>query len=142
MQFSQLIQLYFERSTALQNYWTLYVVVIGGLLAVSNLRVRRDRLTVILVTILYACFAYKNMGAIAETTEQREAVLGLIHDYKGDDVQAGLINQRSSLEPKLISPSVESIRHFHIFCDVMTIGLLWAMERRRRLMATEATVQP
>ena len=32
MKYDQLIQLYFERSNALQWYWTLYVVVIGGLL--------------------------------------------------------------------------------------------------------------
>ena len=35
MSYSELIQLYFERSTALQWYWTIYVVVIGGLLAFS-----------------------------------------------------------------------------------------------------------
>src|SRR4051794_26168558 len=27
MNYSQLIQLYFERATAMQNYWTLYVVI-------------------------------------------------------------------------------------------------------------------
>ena len=49
MKYDQLVQLYFDRSNALQWYWTLYVVVIGGLLAISNLRLRRDILTVCLV---------------------------------------------------------------------------------------------
>ena len=38
MKYDQLIQLYFERSNALQAYWTLYVVIVGGLLAFSSLR--------------------------------------------------------------------------------------------------------
>ena len=36
MKYNELIQLYFERSTALQWYWNLYVVVIGGLLATPD----------------------------------------------------------------------------------------------------------
>ena len=38
MKYDELIQLYFERSNALQGYWTLYVVIVGGLLAFSSLR--------------------------------------------------------------------------------------------------------
>lgn len=137
MQYSQLIQLYFERSSALQSYWTLYVVVIGGVLAVSNLRVRRDRVTVVLVTVLYAFFAYKNLGAIVESSTQREAVLTAIHQYAGTDASPGL---REQLEPTLVQPEIAGIRWFHVACDVMTLALLWAMERRRALMAAEAAV--
>src|SRR5665213_2674804 len=68
MRYSDLIQLYFERSTALQWYWTLYVVVIGGLLAFSSLRVRQDPHTAALVTVLFCLFAYKNLGSIHDTT--------------------------------------------------------------------------
>ena len=38
MNYSELIQLYFDRSTAMQNYWNLYVLVVGGILAFSSLR--------------------------------------------------------------------------------------------------------
>ena len=31
MNYSELIQAYFERSVALQWYWTIYVLVIGGI---------------------------------------------------------------------------------------------------------------
>jgi hypothetical protein len=138
MSYSQLIQLYFERSTALQNYWTLYVVVIGGLLAISNLRTRRDRLTVILVTVLYCSFAYKNLSAIEDTTLQRNAVLSSIQQYHGSDAPTGEANFRQSIEPTLVGPTVESIKHFHAGCDVLVVLMLWAMERRRAIMAREA----
>lgn len=52
MSFDQLIQLYFERSNALQSYWTVYVIVIGGLLAFSSLRRDPDPLTTLLLTVL------------------------------------------------------------------------------------------
>jgi hypothetical protein len=38
MNYNDLIQLYFERSTAMQAYWNLYVLIVGGLLAFSSLR--------------------------------------------------------------------------------------------------------
>ena len=57
MSCGQLIELYFSRSNALQWYWTVYVAVIGGLLAFSSLRQRPDRITGVLVTVLYVCFA-------------------------------------------------------------------------------------
>src|SRR6476646_10243189 len=87
MKYNDLIQLYFERTTALQNYWTLYVVVIGGLLAFSSLRLRTSWVTTLLVTILYCGFGYKNLGAIYDTTIQRAVTLDLIRDaanYKND----------------------------------------------------------
>ncbi len=138
MTYSQLIQLYFERSTALQNYWTLYVVVIGGLLAISNLRTRRDRLTVVLVTVLYCFFAYKNLGAIEETTQQRDAVLTTIRQYHGDDALTGLAKFPETIEPTLVATPIDSIRHFHVGCDLLVVLMLWAMERRRAMMARDA----
>jgi hypothetical protein len=49
MGYDQLIQLYFERSNALQAYWTLYVVIVGGLLAFSSLRKHPAPLTTLIV---------------------------------------------------------------------------------------------
>ncbi len=37
MNYNELIQLYFERSNALQGYWNLYVVVVGGLATAQRL---------------------------------------------------------------------------------------------------------
>src|SRR5258706_2636736 len=78
MKYPDLIQLYFERSNALQWYWTIYLIIIGGLLAFSSLRQRPDLITAILVTCLFTFFAYKNLGAIHDVTLQRIAVVSLI----------------------------------------------------------------
>src|SRR5262249_28552687 len=81
MKYSELLQAYFDRSTALQWYWTIYIIVIGGVLAFSSFRQHKDVLVTILVTALYACFAYKNLGAIEATIVERQAILGHIKAF-------------------------------------------------------------
>ncbi|MGA2231058.1 MAG: hypothetical protein ABSH22_09180 [Tepidisphaeraceae bacterium] len=138
MRYSDLIQLYFERSNALQWYWTLYVVIVGGLLAFSSLRVRRDAITGLLVTFLFCMFAYKNLGAIHDTTDQRAAALQAIRQTPDVGVDSANVSQtRQILEPTLISPDYEGTRDFHVASDLLTIAALWAMELRRMRMARE-----
>src|SRR5207244_4906439 len=103
MNYSELIQTYFERSTALQWYWTLYVIVIGGVLGFSTFRQRPEIVTTVLVTILYACFAYKNLGAIEETAIERQAVLSVIKTYPDSGSNASDIKRvRDNVEPKIL----------------------------------------
>lgn len=133
MTYSDLIRLYFDRSAALQWYWTLYVVVIGGLLAISSFRRRADLLRTVIISVLYCCFAYKNLGAIEETTIQRSAILQSIRDRHYQFTMPPMTPpQNDAIERTLVSPSTASVRNFHIFCDVLTVAALWTMERRRR----------
>ena len=138
MSYSDLIQLYFERSDALQSYWTLYVVIIGGLLAFSSLRSRPDLVTTLLLTVLFSMFAYKNLGAIHDTSEQRIAALHAIKQYDASAPSVGDVRKtRTLLEPTLNPPDYEGVRNFHITSDLFTLATLWAMEWRRRRMARE-----
>jgi hypothetical protein len=125
MNYAQLMKLYFERSNSLQWYWTLYVVIVGGLLAFSSIRKERDRRTALLVMILFCFFAYKNLGAIHDVTEQRLAVLQLI---KGAPASAP---DRATLEPTLQPPEYEGVRNFHVVSDVLVVLAVGSMERRR-----------
>ncbi|HVU63519.1 MAG TPA: hypothetical protein VHC70_06060 [Phycisphaerales bacterium] len=129
MTYSELIQMYFERSNALQWYWTLYVVVIGGLLAFASIRKQPDRITTALVTVLYCFFAYKNLDAIHDVTLQRFAILDLIKQIP----TSGAANiAAKAIDPTLNPPTFESVRTFHIASDALTVLALWAMELRRR----------
>ncbi len=131
MTYSELVQLYFERSNALQSYWTLYVVVIGGLLAFSSLRARRDWLTTLIVSVLFSFFAYKNLDAIRETTAQRFAAL---HALQQIVPETAANPAHDLLGPTLTPPEFPGVRTFHITSDLLTIAALWAMERRRRIL--------
>ena len=130
MNYNELIQLYFERSNALQAYWTLYVVIVGGLLAFSSLRKESSALTTAIVSILFALFAFENLTAIQNTAAQRFATLDAIKKSEGTTAEVARL--REPLEPTLNPASLSSTRTTHLVSDVLTIAGLWAMELRRR----------
>lgn len=138
MNYYELIQLYFERSTATQAYWNLYVIILGGLLAFSSLRQRPAPLTTLVVSILFALFAYKNLDALHDVTAQRFAVMQAIQD---SPVTAEAKAQRDLIEPTLTPASYGSVRATHVGADVLTILALWIMEWRRRRIG-DASAKP
>src|SRR5438045_2185709 len=102
MNYHELVQAYFERSSALSWFWTVYILVIGGILGFSSFRLRPDMVTTVLVTVLYLCFAYKNLGAIEATTQEREALLSALKDYPSTGQDAADVKRvRDKLEPTL-----------------------------------------
>lgn len=130
MNYSEFIQLYFERSNALQAYWTLYVVIVGGLLAFSSLRKHSAPLTTLIVSVLFLLFAYENHGAIQVATKQRFATLEAIRQSGQND--AGYNAARDLLVPTLQPASAGSVRTTHLVSDLLTVAGLWAMELGRR----------
>jgi len=128
MRYEELVKLYFERSAALQGYWTIYLVIAGGLLAFSSMRKDKDLITGVLITVLFCCFAYKNLDAIHDVIDQRGAAVKLIKDTPATPEIAAA---RQALEPTLVAPDYPGTRNFHIFSDVLVLLALWAMELRR-----------
>ena len=140
MKYDELIQLYFERTTALQNYWTLYVVIVGGLLAFSSLRKQPAALTTLIVTLLFGLFAYENLAAIRATTVQRHAALAAIKQSDAGSTAPEIKPVRDLLEPTLNPATENSARNTHLVSDLLTIAALWAMELRRRKIAGSPTI--
>jgi hypothetical protein len=138
MNYNELIRLYFERSTAMQQYWNLYVIIVGGVLAFSSLRKQPAAITTALVCILFALFAYENLDAMKDTTAQRFATIEAIKQFAADGANAAsLKHTRDLLEPTLTPATYDSVRVTHVISDILTIAALWAMEfRRRRLRST------
>jgi hypothetical protein len=131
MKYDELIQLYFERSNALQAYWTLYVVIVGGMLAFSSMRKLPAAVTTLIVTLLFGLFAYENMDAIMTVTKQRHATLAAIK--QSDSAASAEIKPvRDLLEPTLTPAAESAVQRTHLVSDVLTIVGLWALELRRR----------
>jgi len=141
MNYNELIQLYFERATAMQSYWNLYVIIVGGLLAFSSMRKHPAAITTAIVSILFALFAYKNLDAMHDTTAQRFAVLDAIKLYDATTAPGAALKQvRDLVEPTLTPATWRSVKATHITSDILTIAALWAMElRRRRLRHDQST---
>src|SRR6266480_5195313 len=137
MNYNELIQLYFERSSAMQQYWNLYVIIVGGVLAFSSLRKQPAAITTALVCILFALFAYENLDAMKDTTAQRFAALEAIKQFDSGGAATPSKQVRDLLEPTLTPATFGSVKATHIISDLLTIAALWAMElRRRRLKST------
>jgi hypothetical protein len=137
MNYNELIQLYFERSNAMQQYWNLYVIIVGGVLAFSSLRKQPAAITTALVCTLFALFAYKNLDAMKDTTAQRFATLEAIKQFDSGTGATPSKQVRDLLEPTLTPATFGSVKVTHIISDLLTIAALWAMEmRRRRLKST------
>jgi hypothetical protein len=142
MNYNELIQLYFERATAMQSYWNLYVIIVGGLLAFSSMRKHPAAITTAIVSILFALFAYKNLDAMHDTTAQRFAVLDAIKQYDATTAAAASmqVQVRNLLEPTLTPATWRSVKATHVTSDILTIAALCAMElRRRRMRHDQAT---
>ena len=142
MNYNELIQLYFERSNAMQQYWNLYVIIVGGVLAFSSLRKQPAAITTALVCILFALFAYENLDAMKDTTAQRFATIETIKQFDASGTNAGSLKQtRDLLEPTLTPATYSSVRVTHVTSDILTIAALWAMEFRRRRLRSIASAK-
>ena len=133
MNYNDLIQLYFERSNAMQAYWNLYVIIVGGLLAFSSLRKQPAAITTAIVSILFALFAYKNLDAMHDVTVQRFATIQAIKQFDASSATgAPSKGLRDLIEPTLTPATWGSVMATHVTSDFLTIAALCAMELRRR----------
>jgi hypothetical protein len=139
MNYNELLQLYFDRANAMQNFWNLYVLVVGGILAFSSLRKQPAAITTLLVCLLFALFAYQNLGAMKDCTAQRFAMLEAIKQF---DANGGATTNpkpvRDLLEPTLTPATWHSVKVTHLTSDVLMIVALIAMELRRRTLRESA----
>jgi hypothetical protein len=141
MNYNELIQLYFERSNAMQQYWNLYVIIVGGILAFSSMRKQPAAITTALVCILFGLFAYNNLDAMHDTTNQRFAILSSVKQFDPSTATGAASNQvRGLLEPTLTPASYGSVKATHVTSDILTIAALIAMELRRRRLQGTTTV--
>jgi hypothetical protein len=139
MNYNELVQLYFERSSAMQQYWNLYVIIVGGILAFSSLRKQPAAVTTLIVCLLFALFAYNNLDAMYDTTQHRFATLKAIKEFSPASGAGDQSQIRALLEPTLTPSTYSRVRFTHVTSDILTIAGLCAMElRRRRLQGQSA----
>ena len=81
MNYNDLLQLYFDRANALQNFWNIYILAVGGILAFASMRKQPAALTTFVVCLLFALFAYENLGAMKDCTTQRFAMLEAVKKF-------------------------------------------------------------
>ena len=115
-------------------------MVVGGLLAFSSLRKQPATITTLIVSVLFALFAYENHDAIQIATGQRLATYAAISKFDAGDATPTAKPVRDQLEPTLTPTSHGGVTATHLASDILVIAGLWAMEMRRRRLQGIATV--
>jgi hypothetical protein len=134
MKYTDLVQLFCERSNALETLWTIYITLVGALLAFCATRTKLGLWTMSIITAAFLLFTAANMSAMRDVTLQRIAVKDAISAYptpKEGEEQASLPLIRPKLEPTLRKPSVPDVLTFHVICDGLTVSALWIISYRR-----------
>ena len=84
------------------------------------MRKQPDVVTTLLVTVLFAIFAYKNLGAIQAVTAQQVAAIDAIKQLVAADAKLAEFDKQFGATLVVTSPG--SVRLTHIAGDVLTIG--------------------
>ena len=74
MSYNELIVAFFERSNALETLWTIYVTVVGALLAFCATREQLGLWTMTVITAAFLLFAVGNLSGMRDVTLQRSAL--------------------------------------------------------------------
>jgi hypothetical protein len=127
MDFKDLISLYYERSTALQTFWSFYVTIILGLLAFfgSLKPSRQKRSLAIALSIAFIAFASVNLAGIEEVTAARLAVRDLlVSEQKSHPILEPLVR---TVKP----PERWEVAAMHITGDLILLIGIWVLTLRK-----------
>jgi len=128
------LNLFFERSNAMQTYWNFYITIVLARLAFFGAH-GRDRITAVLLTVAFIGFAVVNYGGVTGVAQQRLDVCR--HLANRECVAPVTIEQ--PIVVTLSPPRVWEVGLLHISGDVLVIGAVWFLTLRRKPQSNSAT---
>jgi|ERR1700722_326281 len=147
MTYGELLQAFFDRSNALEALWTIYVTVVGALLAFCATRQRLGPWTMSVITVAFCLFAASNLSGLRDVTLQRVALNTAIVNY--ESIPESKVTYVSDGLRKLVEPTLDptpfegvpGILAYHVTLDVLTIAALWIIAYRRGKGRQAATAE-
>jgi hypothetical protein len=128
---SDLVTKFFERSNAIQAYWSFYSTAVLGLLAFFGTK-KRDRLIASLLSVAFAGFAASNLDALRTVTRQRIVLKEMLTACtKLEPPQCGVALHELS---DTVSPSsLTAVTYLHLTGDVFVfVGIWWLVLHREK----------
>jgi len=122
----------FERSNAMQSFWSYYITISGALLAFFGSSRRSIPLT-ILLTIAFIGIAAANLGGMKNVAQQRVALRALLMNAKtekADQVFKAPLPSQAVIAAYLDvppPPPVAGVVATHLCCDVVVIAAIWVL---------------
>jgi hypothetical protein len=125
MDFKDIVTLYFERSNALQTYWSFYTTMALALLAYfGGMKSSPQKfLIAIVLSLSFISFTVVNLDALRAVTKARIVCRDLIYSDR-------LANPPSQEVQKQIRQMItpwpfEGVAVMHISGDLFTLGAIW-----------------
>lgn len=122
----------FERSNAMQSFWSYYITISGALLAFFGSSRRSIPLT-ILLTVAFIGIAAANLGGMKNVAQQRVALRALLMHAgteKADQVFKIPLPSDTVVKAYLDfppPPPVKGVVTTHLCCDAMVIAAIWVL---------------
>ncbi|MBZ5521627.1 MAG: hypothetical protein LAP21_05150 [Acidobacteriia bacterium] len=123
MEDKEALTLFFERSNAMQTYWSYYITVVLGVLAFFGAGSPRSVTTAGLISVTFLGFARANYQGMTDVARQRVEVCKYLikPEYNCSKLPCTI---KSPLPITLNPPAVNAVKAFHIVVDVLTIGAI------------------
>jgi hypothetical protein len=122
----------FERSNAMQSFWSYYIAVSGALLAFFGTSRRSIPLT-ILLTVAFIGIAAANLGGMKNVAQQRVALRALLMQARTENADKvfkvplpseAVVAAYLDVPPP---PPVNGVIATHLCCDVVIIAAIWVL---------------
>jgi len=129
MEPKDLLQMYFERSIAVQTFWNFEVTIAFAIIAFFGsvrMTATRARLLATLFTIGYIGFVSVNLSGIHEVTEARLALQSILVSASRENPSKLPLPLISTVHP----PQFWMMCAMHLFVDVIVISTVWYLARR------------
>lgn len=124
MQFKDVMQMYFERTNAMNALWGFYITVclaILGFFGGGKIR-QRNIVLAVFMSVSFFGFAWVNRSAIENAAQQR-----CLLKTQAESAPGSIKALVDTLDP----PSLSSVRWFHLASDGMVILGMWYFTLRR-----------
>jgi hypothetical protein len=132
MKYSELLQLFFERSNEIVNYWTIYIVGMASVLGYFAVRTDLDRKAKLTFSIGFMFLSALNLVGLLDVNNQREAVLEVIRGSHADALADSSVRTTNLLLQKLVEPTFDPFEQWqviaiHACIDAITIFGIWTI---------------
>jgi hypothetical protein len=136
MKYNDLVQLFFERSNALQTFWTIWVAVVGALLAFCAARRKLGLWMMCILTVGFCLFACVNLFGMRDVSAQRLAAMKAMKDFpppaeSNKEERQSLEAVRKTIEDSLNPPTVGVVTTFHLLVDLLVLVAIWVISYRK-----------
>src|SRR5881396_726481 len=128
MDFKDVLNLFFERSNALQPLWSFYTTVVLALIAFFSAIKPSEKIRVgaVIFSIVFVVLAWANLDALLTVTRQRLAAVSLLKDTSklSNVPDKAVVNALlGGLEPS----SVRRVVIGHVAADFFVLAMIWML---------------